>query len=67
MENEIVIKTEVVKVSELNERERQIYNYAYERGREAATPASLGHKIVVMTLFFGWVIGAIIIISKAAN
>lgn len=36
MSEEIVIKTETVKVGELQEREKQIYDYAYKKGYNEA-------------------------------
>lgn len=35
MENEIVIKTETIKVSELEGREKQIYEHAWSKGFDA--------------------------------
>lgn len=50
MSEEIVIKTEIVKVSELQGREKQIYEYAYSKGYHEGEKEGGGHKSRVLIL-----------------
>jgi len=56
MSEEIVIKTETVKVDELQGREKQIYDYAYQKGKDDVSPKYPGWweitKEITMALLF---------------
>lgn len=63
MSDEIVIKTETVNVSDLQGREKQIYEYAYRKGYgEAIDENKLGwykllFKILVVVIVAGILVG----------
>lgn len=56
MSEEIIIKTESVKVSELEGREKQIYDYAYQKGYDSAVDINLerksGNSVIIVLICF---------------